>query len=290
MARRYGIPYQGSKSKIAKWVIDNLPSANTFVDLFAGGCAVTHAAIESGKYERFIANDLTDAPNIFKAACEGEFKGFSYVPTREEFYAIDDDVIKLLYSFGNNRQSYLWGKDIEPVKVAASRMISAPSQYERRMHYRKFMHELKAYIARNNTTPNGTQLEGLERLEGLEGLQGLQGLEVTQSDYKNVTIPTNAVIYADPPYRDTCCKAYEGFDFAAFDEWLATVPYMVVVSEYTCPAGCVEIASKQTVNTLAANKTSKVTERLFVQERFKDEYAQRMRETEKQQAISFAAS
>ena len=46
---RYGVPYQGSKNKICKWVIDNLPSGKVFVDLFAGGCAVTHAAMLSGK-------------------------------------------------------------------------------------------------------------------------------------------------------------------------------------------------------------------------------------------------
>lgn len=40
---RYGLPYQGSKNKIAEWVISNLPKAEHFYDLFAGGCAVTHA-------------------------------------------------------------------------------------------------------------------------------------------------------------------------------------------------------------------------------------------------------
>lgn len=52
MSRKYEIPYQGNKLKIAQWVITNLPSADVFVDLFAG---------------------------------------FSYVPTREEFLSTDDD-------------------------------------------------------------------------------------------------------------------------------------------------------------------------------------------------------
>ena len=58
MARRYGLPYQGSKNAIAKWIIDQLPAAEHFYDLFAGGCAVTHAAIESGKYKHVHANDI----------------------------------------------------------------------------------------------------------------------------------------------------------------------------------------------------------------------------------------
>lgn len=38
---RYGVPYRGSKNKIADWVVDHLPDGKTLVDLFAGGCAVT---------------------------------------------------------------------------------------------------------------------------------------------------------------------------------------------------------------------------------------------------------
>lgn len=37
MARKYGTPYKGSKSAIADWIVDNLPEADTLVDLFAGG-------------------------------------------------------------------------------------------------------------------------------------------------------------------------------------------------------------------------------------------------------------
>ena len=62
---RYGVPYKGSKSKIAKWIVDLLPHSHMLVDLFAGGCAVTHCAMLSGKWERFVVNDLTDAPTMF---------------------------------------------------------------------------------------------------------------------------------------------------------------------------------------------------------------------------------
>lgn len=62
---RYGVPYRGSKSRIAPWVVEHLPSAGTFVDLFAGGCAVTHAALLAGRWERYIVNDLGDAPRLF---------------------------------------------------------------------------------------------------------------------------------------------------------------------------------------------------------------------------------
>ncbi len=294
MAKTYGIPYQGSKSTIANWVIDNLPQSDTLIDLFAGGCAITHAALESGKYKHVIANDLTDAPNIFMAAIEGQFEGFSYVPTREEFKNTDDDAIRLLYSFSNARDTYLWSKELEPVKVAASKMVSAPSEYERRMHYRTFMRELREYIKRNNKMPDcdrahdgGLQgLEGLQRLQRLEGLQrlqrlqgleglqrlqGLEGLQVFKRDYQDIDIPKGATVYADPPYRGTECRAYGGFDWERFDSWLDSVGCLVVVSEYTAPTNCVEVASK-VKRCDFGSKADKRCEKLFVHKRYEQDY------------------
>ena len=83
---RYGIPYQGSKSRSAPWIVEQLPASHTLVDIFAGGCAVTHAALLSGKWDKIIANDKTSAPQIFVDAINGEFDGYSYVPTRDEFF------------------------------------------------------------------------------------------------------------------------------------------------------------------------------------------------------------
>ena len=283
---RYGIPYQGSKSTIAEWVVDNLPSATLFIDLFAGGCAVTHAAMLSGKYQRFMANDLTEAPEIFKQAAQGEFKGLSTVLTREEFQQSDDDVLKLLYSFGNNRTDYLWSRELEPVKVAASRMLAAPSLHERRMAYRTFLREFDNY--RRHTVAAHGKIEGpqgSERLNRMENLERLQGLEASRLDYRRVGIPDvpgGVCVYADPPYRDTGQDGYAQagtFDVEAFDRWLADIPCMVIVSEYTCPSGCVEITAREKTVTMSANQTGKRMERLFVQERYMDEYRQRMKQT-----------
>ena len=69
MSRTYGIGYQGSKSRIAKYIIDILPPGNRLVDLFAGGCSITHCAMLSGKYKKFLANDIdVRMPQTFKDA------------------------------------------------------------------------------------------------------------------------------------------------------------------------------------------------------------------------------
>lgn len=290
----YGIPYQGSKSKIAPWVVEHLPSSDVLVDLFAGGCAITHCALESGRFGSVVANDLTCGPEVFLAAVNGEFDGYDRVPTHAEFDAEkkDDDALALLYSFGNNRQDYLWGPDNERIKVPATRMVLAPSVWERKKAYREFMKALAESI----NLPNQS-LEPQERISRLLNLQSLQGIErlgrlvrlegantsalvTTKLDYREVEVPDGATVYADPPYRGTDCKAYRDvgkFDFDAFDEWLASVPFPVIVSEYTCPEGCVEIDSRKKRVTMDSNSNSKVAvEGLFVQERFLGEYRKRM--------------
>ena len=280
MARaRYGTPYRGSKAAIAEWVVSNLPSSNTFVDLFAGGCAVTHAAMVSGRFGRFIANDLGEAPDVFKAAIDGEFAGYATVPTHEEFFGSDDPALRLMYSFGNDSKTFLWSKKLEPVKNPATRMVTAPSVWERKRAYNEFLKALRAYIEDGNGMPDRAGHDG--ELQGLQGLERLEGLEIKHLDYRSVEIPSGSTVYADPPYRDTNNKAYgkhgEGFDFEAFDTWLAIVPFPVIVSEYTAPAGCTEIAViEKRVNVAATGNTQRKLERLFVQERFADEYRERM--------------
>ena len=270
----YGIPYKGSKSRIAKWVVDSLPASDTLVDLFAGGCAVTHAAILSDKWQRVIANDLLPGPNVFQDATRGRFNGADMVTTREQFFESSDFATRLIYSFGNDTRSYIYSRDIERVKLAAERMIVAKTPRQRRLLYKSFITELEAYLHDGGTTKTLRNRQGLERIKGLESLERLerlQGLEVSNLDYRDVTIPSGATVYADPPYRGTSQSQYGGtFDHEQFDAWLAEVDFPVYVSEYTCPSGCVEIARTKRMCGLAGSGNKETTERLFVQERFID--------------------
>ena len=277
----FGLPYCGSKSSIAKWVIDTLPVSETFIDLFAGGCAVTHAAMLSDKWERFIANDISGSSIIFRDAIKGDFNGLSTVLSRGEFFASDDMILRLLYSFGNDARSYLWGGYYEKAKVVASKMLSAPSMHERRTHYREFIKVMSEYVGdilkdeaelqNVNMLKNLQGIEGLcrvERLERLQGLEHLERLQVMMADYRNVNIPDNATVYADIPYRNVDKRPYGEFDYDAFDEWISTVDHPVYVSEYDAPKGCVCIAERERHDHLAAYTSAKRIERIFVQERF----------------------
>ena len=397
---RYGVPYQGSKNKIAEWVIDNLPEDEILVDLFAGGCAVTHAAMLSGKWDKIIANDIGDAPELFVDAINGKYADEKRWISREDFQNLKDAdaYVSLCWSFGNNRSRYLYAQEVEPWKKAlhyarvfgdnslllemgidsdgSPADIKANEAEYKEKYIRwwlskqkytsaeldKLIANVKADIERDEEELRqylidalkksgltqaevkrrlGTQMAGhyfgrsqwefptqemyekmqefmplpddynelvglyrlrqslqsLQRLQSLESLQSLQSLQrlqsleslqrlekyknnltITRKSYADVAIPDNAVVYADPPYKGTDIKGYKcEFDYGEFENWLAAVPFMVIVSEYNAPVGCVEIASIKKQSTLAqGSKGGTNTEKLFVQERFYNEYLQKM--------------
>lgn len=117
---RFGVSYMGSKNQIVKALIPQLPKAKYFIDLFAGGCAMTHGAMLSGKYERFIANDISDAPSLFKRAINGEFYDYAEHLARRGYkvfiseYEMPNDRFKSVF-FVEKRQA-LNGKGARAIK------------------------------------------------------------------------------------------------------------------------------------------------------------------------------
>ena len=117
----YGLPYQGSKSAIAPWVISCLPPGDTLVDLFCGGCAVTDAAMRAHRYKHFIINDINPMmPLTFNKALRGEYKNEDRWISREAFIEKKDtdEYAAICFSFGNNMRDYIYSKTIEPYKKA----------------------------------------------------------------------------------------------------------------------------------------------------------------------------
>lgn len=150
----YGLPYKGSKNKLAKEIVDLLPEGEVFVDLFCGGCAVTHAAMLSGKYKRFIINDIDpQMPQFFTDAASGKFKNEKRVISREDFARLKDTdaLVATVWSFGNLQKDYLWSYENEKVKIPACKMILADTVEERLKYYRQFigaLQDVKAELER----------------------------------------------------------------------------------------------------------------------------------------------
>ena len=118
--RRYGLPYKGSKNSIAEFIVESIPSRTHFYDLFAGGGAVSHCAMLSGKFHTFHMNDIEDTPLLFLESVHGRYHYENRWISREDFWRLKDSepYIRYCWSFGNNGKNYLYSKEIEPWKKA----------------------------------------------------------------------------------------------------------------------------------------------------------------------------
>lgn len=118
---KYGLPYKGSKNKLAERIVRLLPRRTNLVDLFCGGCAVSHAALLMGKFEHIYINDINwMCPTLFMDALQGKYANDTRWISREDFFRLrdTDPYVAMVWSFGNNMRDYLYSKEIEPLKKA----------------------------------------------------------------------------------------------------------------------------------------------------------------------------
>lgn len=118
---KYGLPYKGSKNKLAERIVHLLPKRTHLIDLFCGGCAVSHAALLMGKYEHIHINDINwMCPTLFIDALNGKYNNETRWISREDFFRLKDTdpYVAVVWSFGNNLRDYLYSKEIEPLKKA----------------------------------------------------------------------------------------------------------------------------------------------------------------------------
>lgn len=123
----FGLPYQGSKSSIAKDIVTLLPGGNRLVDLFCGGCAVTDYAMKkTDKFNRFLINDINGRnPNTYIRALSGGFRNEDRWISRQDFFKLKetDDYVRLCFSFGNGCRTYMYGPQVEPYKEAIHSIV-----------------------------------------------------------------------------------------------------------------------------------------------------------------------
>lgn len=265
MSDRYGLPYMGSKSKIARWVVERLPEGDTLYDVFCGGCAITDYAMRARKYKSYVVNDITNIGYVFKKALEGGFKNETrWIDRKTYFEELEDPYVYLCFSFGNNPVCrYAYTVELEPWKKALHwcYVFNDPSlmhEYgvdipvcDDKAGYRKWIRNNETYIRERYCAwvnahraeieeKSGLKIR-LERLQSLEHLQKLQrlkdNLHISQGDYRDVVIPkSSGVVYCDPPYRNTASYYdMEGgekrdltktFDYDGFYAWCEYQSYV----------------------------------------------------------------
>ena len=293
MKKNYGMPYKGSKNAIAEKLINFLPPAEHFYDLFGGGGAISHCAMLLGKYKHVHYNELDPLTfKGFKMAINGEFKNENRWVSREDFIKLKDTdpYVAICFSFGNDLKTYAYGEDVEPFKKAVHYSIffndnsllkeyadlrdfnySSENSKERRLELQRY---LKVLLRENKINvdygvSNCTILQSqsaTERLENLERLERLQNLNLQNLDYGEVQIEDAGVIYCDIPYRSTN-KYKTSFDHDRFYRW-AEQQDNIFISEYEMPDNFIELLSvKKQINMSANGKSHGKEEKLFTNQK-----------------------
>lgn len=284
---KFGMPYKGSKNSIAQHIIDVMPPAEHFYDLFGGGGAITHCAVLSGKYKYVHYNELD--PLIFKGfkmAVNGEFENENRWISREDFFKLKDSdpYVAICFSFGNNCKSYCYSKDKEHFKRAVHDFLffnnkteierfvpiddcvfSSDDLHIKRLEFQRFLepyiNKIKNYCDCSSDNPRSI-LQSLQRLERLYAIKGLKDISYTNQSYDEVDIKPNSVVYCDPPYSGTNKYTVE-FDHEKFYAW-ARLQKNIYVSEYNMPADFYEVGFVNKRSLMdAAGKAGTKKEKLF---------------------------
>ena len=173
--------------------------------------------------------------------------------------------VSIIYSFGTGRQTYMFGKDIELTKKIMHDAIVYNKWDDRikkieliipekikKINY-KDNKDKRLYFINAIKNNFGSELEQLQRPERLQQLQQLERLQqLQQLDLNNVihffsmdyldfinqipkSILEKAIIYCDPPYKDTAEYSISGLDYEYFWNWVKTFPYPIYVSSYEAP-------------------------------------------------------
>ena len=73
--------------------------------------------------------------------------------------------------------------------------------------------------------------ESLARLQNIKEIEGVD-IDIMNQSYLSYEYQPGDVVYCDPPYEDTWCGGYSGFDNEEFYKWVETRDYPVFFSTY----------------------------------------------------------
>ena len=273
--RAIGLPYQGSKKKISKKIIEiikqNFGTDKPIYDIFGGGGAITAECILNGLEVNY--NDLDkDITNAFERVISQDRDWIkSLIVSRTEFFEIKDkenkttdDFLKLLVnSFGNDKKSYLYSKEISDLKYNLAKEIienhNVFSGYKQTETYKGSIEKYKRL----------QQLQRLQQLEQLQRLQQLDKVKATNKSYHDFSEVSGAILYLDPPYEGSCQKSYiNSFDSQEFYDWAFEIAKtnIVIISSYSISDERFEVVYSfdKARSTIQGGKRNDKCEKLFM--------------------------
>ena len=258
--RPIGLPYQGSKKKISKKIVEiikqNFGTTKPIYDIFGGGGAITAECILNGLEVHY--NDLDkDITNAFERVISQDREWIkTLIISRDEFFEIKDkenkttdDFLKLLInSFGNAKASYMYNKEISDLKYNLAKEIIEKhdvfSGYKQTETYKKVTSGLdwNWFNAKPEKHKQHEQLQRLEQLERLPRLQHFYRLQkvnkikATNKSYHDFSEVSGAILYLDPPYEGSYQEGYiNSFDSQEFYNWAFEMSKsnIVIISSYS---------------------------------------------------------
>ena len=273
--RAIGLPYQGSKKKISKKIIEiikqNFGTDKPIYDIFGGGGAITAECILNGLEIHY--NDLDkDITNAFERVISQDRDWIkTLIISRTEFTEIrdkenktTDDFLKLLVnSFGNDKRSYLYSKEISDLKYNLAKEIIEKhdvfSGYKQTETYKGSIEKYKRL----------QQLQRLQQLEQLQRLQQLDKVKATNKSYHDFSEVSGAILYLDPPYEGSCQKSYiNSFDSQEFYDWAFEIAKtnIVIISSYSISDERFEVVYSfdKARSTIQGGKRNDKCEKLFM--------------------------
>ena len=273
--RAIGLPYQGSKKKISKKIVEiikqNFGTDKPIYDIFGGGGAITAECILNGLEVYY--NDLDkDITNAFERVVSQDRDWIkTLIISRTEFTEIKDkenkttdDFLKLLVnSFGNDKRSYLYSKEISDLKYNLAKEIienhNVFSGYKQTETYKGSIEKYKRL----------QQLQRLQQLEQLQRLQQLDKVKATNKSYHDFSEVSGAILYLDPPYEGSCQKSYiNSFDSQEFYDWAFEIAKtnIVIISSYSISDERFEVVYSfdKARSTIQGGKRNDKCEKLFM--------------------------
>lgn len=270
-----GLPYQGSKKKISKKIIEiikqNFGTDKPIYDIFGGGGSITAECMLNGLEVHY--NDFDkDITDMFQRVISQDREWIkTLIVSRDEFLKIknkdiktvDDNLKLLVNSFGNNKRNYLYSAEWSDMKYNLA--IEIIDKHDVFSGYK----QTETWLNQYRELEQLQRLEQLQCLQQLQRLQQLQQLEQTNLSYEAFSNIEDAIFYLDPPYENTTHKAYKGdFNSQTFYDWAFEMAKknIVLISSYEISDDrfkCV-YEFKTARSTMQGGVAGKRTEKLFM--------------------------
>lgn len=210
------LPYQGSKRRIARKILEFFPSkVARLVEPFAGSAALTIAAAVYGKASTFWINDIDEAlmrlwrqivDNPFQIASAYESLWYAQQGREKEFY------FRVRAQFNETREPALF-------LYLLARCVKASVRYNARGEFNQSPDN-----RRKGRHPKQMKRDIVAVSNLLKGR-----VKITCKDYREVLLEVNSMdlVYLDPPYQGVCATGDPRyFRGVKFEELIEALDYL----------------------------------------------------------------